>query len=159
MHRYKIVYSPVAVKDRCPGKSQRIPLNLFELKWSGRLDSNQRPPAPEAGALGTSHCGTLTAKKKLQEICKKDQAFGRLCLLLRVLESASCRFHVPPERPIPSLATTLQRFAQFITGQRDLRLSSHAKALAWAIGFPGTYAGELEKNGAGVVAIRGLSLE
>ena len=47
IHRYKIVYSAVAVKGRCPSRSHRIPLNPFELKWSGRLDSNQRPPAPE----------------------------------------------------------------------------------------------------------------
>ena len=44
MYRYKIVYSAVAVKGRCPGKIQFISLNPFELNWSGRLDSNQRPP-------------------------------------------------------------------------------------------------------------------
>jgi hypothetical protein len=26
-------------------------LNIINLKWSGRGDSNSRPPAPEAGAL------------------------------------------------------------------------------------------------------------
>ena len=42
MHRYKIISSAVALKSRCPSRSQRIPLNLF-VEMPGRLESNHDP--------------------------------------------------------------------------------------------------------------------
>jgi hypothetical protein len=41
------------------GRPQRIQNVGVRLTWSGRLDSNQRPPAPKAGALPLRHAPTL----------------------------------------------------------------------------------------------------
>jgi hypothetical protein len=43
--------SRAGVRGRNPERSRRSPHSAREEGWSGRLDLNQRPPAPKAGAL------------------------------------------------------------------------------------------------------------
>jgi hypothetical protein len=66
-------------------KPSALPIELWARKWSGWLDSNQRPPASEAGTLALLSYTLLALRREIESL-SPDRQSGRLtrCVTERV---------------------------------------------------------------------------